>query len=72
MAQKPPEASLVSEMNADFDSMLVAELTKRLKRSPSSTEVINAENDSDLVNEVMWKLVLSLAQRVSDLENNSI
>lgn len=52
-----------------YDDLAKAELEKRLKREPTQSEIINAEFDTDLVNEVLWKLVKDLELRLSTLEN---
>lgn len=52
----------------DFDARLKNSLTKRLCREPLPHELINADNDADLVNEVLWQMVLELTKRVAALE----
>lgn len=49
------------DINTTYDNLLVAELTRRLKRAPSPSEVINGDNDSDLVNEILWQLIGQLS-----------
>lgn len=59
------------DISTQFDNILKTELTKRLKRDPLQTELVNADNDSDLVNETLWQLVENLANRVQALEDNA-
>ena len=59
------------DTNTQFDTILAAELSKRLKRTPSHSERINADTDSDLVNETLWQIILKLSDRVTALEANS-
>lgn len=54
-----------------FDSVLKIELEKKLKRPASVGEITNADNDSDLVNETLWQLVVELDKRVSTLEESN-
>lgn len=49
------------DINTTYDSLLETELTKRLGRAPSPEEITNADNDSDLVNEILWQLVCQLS-----------
>lgn len=56
------------DVDTKYDELNLVELEKRLKRKPTKAEVINSDNDSDLVNEVMWQLVKDMAQKLSDLE----
>lgn len=51
-----------------YNDTLKAELTKRLGRKPLANEMVNADNDSDLVNEVLWQLVCNLQNRIAALE----
>lgn len=54
-----------------FDQLLRTELAKRLGREPLPNEVVNADNDSDLVNEILWELVFNLNDRVTKLEQKT-
>ncbi len=58
------------DINQQFDSKLKTELEKRLKRQAKPNELINADNDGDLVNEVFWQLIVDLADRVEKLEES--
>lgn len=51
-----------------FDTLLKVELEKRLNRKAHANELVNSDNDSDLVNEVLWQLVKDLIKRVTKLE----
>lgn len=65
---KTPE----QQINDDYDAKLVATLQKRLNREPKDNEKINADFDSDLVNEILWQLIVKLNERVSILEKKNI
>lgn len=54
-----------------FDDTLKDQLTKRLGREPLENELINADNDSDLVNEVLWRLVCNAFNRLAALEKKN-
>lgn len=54
-----------------YDDTLLSELTKRLGRVPLPNEITNADRDNDLVNEVFWKLICNLANRVTALETKA-
>ena len=56
------------DIDKEFDTIIQVELKKRLKRDPLPSEIINADNDSDLVNETMWQLLLKLNDRINVLE----
>ena len=56
-------------MDKDYDTILKETLEKRLKRSASSDEIINADNDADLVNETLWQLINQMDIRLKKLEN---
>lgn len=62
----------MENLDRKYDELNVLELTRRLKRPPSTSEVINSDNDSDLVSEVMWQLLKDLDNRLTTLEKNSI
>lgn len=51
-----------------YDTTLKSELKNRLKRQPLASELVNADNDSDLVNEVMWQIISNLNDRLTALE----
>jgi hypothetical protein len=59
---------MANPINAEYDVLNKAQLEKRLKREPTAAELINSDNDSDLVTEIMWELMLSLADRIVALE----
>ena len=60
----------MDNIDKKFDQILATELEKRLNRKPKVNELINADFDSDLVNECLWQLVKELTDRVDKLENN--
>lgn len=55
-----------------YDQLLLAELTTRLNRVPSTAEIANADTDNDLTNEILWQLVCQLSSlhlsNVSDIQ----
>mgnify|MGYP001577116496 CR=1 FL=1 len=55
-------------MDKEYDIILEKELEKKLNRKPSSSEIINADTDSNLVNECLWKIMLELEKRINLLE----
>lgn len=55
-------------IDTKYDGILRTELQKRLNRVPLASEIINADNDSDLVNEALWQLVTDLDARLTVLE----
>mgnify|MGYP001605191668 CR=1 FL=1 len=55
-------------MDKEYDIILEKELEKKLNRKPSSSEIINADTDSNLVNECLWQLIKELDARVKLLE----
>lgn len=52
-----------------FDNKMKVELVKLLKRPLKEGELINADMDSNLVNEILWQLVKELDERVKLLES---
>lgn len=59
------------DIDKQYDAILKTELENRLKRPAKPDEVINADKDSDLVNETLWQLVKDLATRVTILEEKA-
>lgn len=57
------------DITKDYDDRLKNNLTLRLRRAALSHEEINADNDSDLVNQTLWELILTLHARVLALES---
>lgn len=57
------------DINKDYDDRLKNNLALRLNRDAMPHEVINADFDSDLVNQTLWELILSLHARVLALES---
>ena len=55
-------------IDTKYDGIHRTELQKRLNRVPLASEIINADNDSDLVNEALWQLVTDLDARLTVLE----
>ena len=55
-------------LNQNYDIKLKTNLEKRLNRLASNDELINADKDSDLVNEVLWELIVDLEQRIINIE----
>ena len=55
-----------------YDNKLKTNLEKRLNRLASNDELINADKDSDLVNEVLWELIVDLEQRIINIEKKEI
>lgn len=49
------------DINTLYDTLLKTELTRRLGREPFSNELINGDNDSDLVNEILWQIICQLS-----------
>lgn len=60
------------DLDTQYDQINLDVLTKRLNRPPSHAELVNSDNDSDLVNEVMWRLLKQMNDRITTLENNVI
>lgn len=60
---------MIYDIDKDYDDRLLNNLTKRLNRAPLAHEIINGDNDSDLVNQTLWELILSLHARVLALES---
>ena len=69
---KPEEIKTKYDVDSRYDELNVAELETRLKRKPTQTEVINSDKDTELVSEVMWKLIKQLSQQVEELETKLI
>ena len=55
-----------------YDNKLKTNLEKRLNRLASNDELINADKDSDLVNEVLWELIVDLEQRIINIEKKEL
>ena len=55
-----------------YDNKLKTNLEKRLNRLASNDELINADKDSDLVNEVLWELIVDLEQRIINIEKKEV
>lgn len=51
-----------------YDNILVTQLTKRLGRVPTHSEVTNGDNDSDLVNECLWELIVQLSADIDAIK----
>ena len=51
--------------NDRYNEIFDAELERRLKRPATVAERTNADNDSDLVNEVLWQMIDELYTAVS-------
>lgn len=49
------------DINTLYDTLLKKELVRRMGREPFANELINADNDSDLVNEILWQLIVQLS-----------
>ena len=60
------------DVDALYDVKNEIELENRLKRKPTLEEIVNSDNDSDQVIEVMWQLIKDLAKKVGELEGNLI
>lgn len=56
------------QANDKYDLIFLNQLTLRLKREPSPSERINADNDSDLVNETLWELICDLYTQIEQLK----
>jgi len=56
-------------LDQKYDEITATELQKRLKREPTSSEVINADTDSDLNAEIYWQLIKDLEERIKALES---
>lgn len=54
------------DIHNKYDQILGIELEKRLKRKPSSSELVNGDYDSDLVNECFWQLIVDLDKRTKE------
>lgn len=59
-------------LDQDYDAILKTQLELRLKRPALSSELTNADNDSDLVTETLWQLVVSLEKRIAALEKTNV
>lgn len=59
-------------IDQQYDGILTTVLTARLKRTPHPNEIINGDNDSDLVNETLWQLIVSLDARIKKLESQGV
>ena len=59
-------------MDTQYDQINKEVLESRLNRPASHSELVNSDNDSDLVSEVMWRLLKDLSDRVTTLENSVI
>ena len=55
-------------LDKNYDDKLKINLEARLKRPALPHEIINADNDSDLVTETLWQLLVELTARVEILE----
>lgn len=58
-------------MDELYNTILRSELEKRLKRPATDSEFINADFDSDLVNECLWQLLNQLNDKVTLLQKNT-
>ncbi len=57
------------EANDKYDVVFLEQLKLRLKRDPKPNEIINADNDSDLVNETLWQLVCDLYAQLQEIKD---
>ena len=62
--------NFMENIDDKYDELNKIELERRLKRPATSAELINSDNDSDLVNEVMWRLLKDLDSRLRALEKD--
>lgn len=60
------------EIEKTYDLKLKTNLEKRLNRSAFPNEIINADKDSDLVNETLWQIIVEMEQRIISLEKNMV
>lgn len=56
------------DISKDYDAKLKKTLEGKLNRPAKPHEIINADNDSDLVNTTLWELIVALEARVTLLE----
>lgn len=52
----------------DFNDILRKELAERLKREPTSDEIINSQYDGNLIVEILFQIIADLYERVEKLE----
>ena len=52
----------------NYDLKLKTNLERRLNRPAKPSELINSDNDSDLVIETLWQIIVELEERIKNLE----
>jgi len=58
----------IKTIDTNYDDKLEVILEKRLKRKATISELTNADNDSDIVNETMWQIMKEQEARIISLE----
>jgi len=58
------------DINTDYDKKLKGATEKYLNRPAKQNELVNADNDSNLVTETLWQIIVEMEARITLLEKN--